>query len=111
MMVSGIIIGDGNLIVLGGFTVGIPSLLYVGVRIVETQNDEYLERQRSPAEPRGSGQGRGPYMEGVDGSVLQEGPGTCQACGGTLFYVRLNCPHCSESIFQGAGDEARPPEF
>lgn len=102
VMVSGIVIDDGNLVVLGGFMVGTPSLLYIGTRIVETQHDEYLERQWSPTELEGIGQHMRPMMDGA---------GICQACGGTLFYGRLHCPHCSESIFQGAGNETLPPEF
>jgi hypothetical protein len=39
-----------------------------------------------------------------------KGPGTCPSCGGTLFYGRVNCPHCSESIFLDDGGSP-PPEL
>jgi hypothetical protein len=41
----------------------------------------------------------------LDGAA-GKGPGVCPACGGALFYGRVNCPHCSASIFQ---DPDRPP--
>ncbi len=49
---------------------------------------------------------RGPFQ-----AVPLYEAGSCQICGGILFYGKLYCPHCSASIFQGAGEEAPPPEF
>jgi hypothetical protein len=116
------------------YLISLPVLIYIGIRWRNLHMERNLKGQLERAELR-----RRDYYRHMEvGKVTERrapapiaapppppmpstrGPfqavplyeaGTCQSCGGTLFYGRLHCPHCSESIFQGAGEDGPPPEF
>ena len=106
-IVSGIgnAIPDGRILLLGVIVIVSSILVWIVFWLKGDGRDDHWVIE--PSSPRDA-QGR-PDPSDADG--LDDGPGICTACGGTLHYGRLHCPHCSESIFQGAGEEARPPEF
>jgi hypothetical protein len=104
VIILGMFFGDDRAIVLGVFVLGVPLLLSIGLFLIRSAQDDYWV-----IEPSASHRELGGPSTDRDG-VIDEGPGTCPTCGGTLFYGRVNCPHCSESIFQ-TEDDARPPEI
>jgi hypothetical protein len=132
MLISGLYLHEALFIVAGIIMMFIPIMVYAPIRggwlsyeraavaplsLWELrQRDRYRHIQarddarrrklsRVPGPPPDPPSSRGPFQ-----SVPAEGPGTCPSCGGALFYGRVNCPHCSESIFLDAG-EASPPEL
>ena len=132
MLLSGLFLHEAFLIVTGIILMFIPIMVYVPIRggwlfyegsamaplsLWELrQRDRYRriqakddarrrEMSHVPDPPPDPPSSRGPFQ-----SVPDDGPGTCPACGGALFYGRINCPHCSESIFMDTG-EVPPPEL
>ena len=101
----GVAAGDTSLIAIGVLWPLGAILFYLPYVMTETGTDGTWVIE--PSATRYVGEGPSPSQE----ATLDDGPGICQTCGGALHYGRLHCPHCSESIFQGAGDEDRPPEF
>ncbi|UCC93883.1 MAG: hypothetical protein JSW25_04230 [Thermoplasmata archaeon] len=94
--------GMSWLLMLGIFMVGFPLLVAIGYYVIQAGTDEkWVITESSSPKP-----GQKPYLSFVDEPL--DGPGNCPTCGGALFYGRVNCPHCSESIFN-VDDEARSP--
>jgi hypothetical protein len=93
------------LVLFGAFMIGFSILLFIGYRVIEASSDDDWVIKASPSEAPSSD----PYLSFI--ANPQDGPGSCPSCGGALFYGRLHCPHCSESIFQGTGEVGQPPEL
>lgn len=124
MVVLGIVENAPGTYLLGAFVAGIPLAFFIYIwwtevlapvsmvdRISEAQRHRREARQEEwtiypdASAPPGVPGTRGPFQ-----AVPLYSPGNCPACGGTLFYGRLNCPHCSEPVFRD-GEGARPPEL
>ena len=103
-IITGFVIDSRPLILLGIFCPTCTFLVLIGYIMLESRDDDYWVIEPSAAHRSDPGE--------IDPSVpgLEQGPGTCPACGGTLFYGRLNCPHCSASVF-ASDDASRPPEL
>jgi hypothetical protein len=126
LVILGILEASPERYTLGAFVAGIPLAFYLyslKVEFFEEWNlwslmsaDRRRRRERREASwtitPTYAAPHRPtmPATRGPHQALPLYGPGTCPACGGTLFYGRLNCPHCSEPVFRD-GDGARPPEL
>ncbi len=126
LVVAGALDGRPGWVMLGAFVAGIPLAFYWTAWKVEFISDlpwvrrryEARRRRRVRTDGRWTRHPEAPptsrqQVPGGTGSFQAMplyGPGTCPTCGGTLFYGRLNCPHCSAPVFR-SDDGTRPPEL